>query len=797
MTSIAPFVTAKVVSDQDTRIAPGKGYVEKTEKNDRVVIALASGKITAQCTSGSLSAGDIVNVKFNGSDLIIEQLSPRGYGVVHDTLNLGDGFRKQTEPVAGTADGNAVCAPLQKAETAFPLKGARLPAGGFYFFETAAKGISWLSDFSAGFDKKQQRALLEKFAREPVVIQVVETENQGAKAIILSPESGEARLAAFVREQLRCVLWESAISEGGLMTLLRDRGAIRASRILALDTIICAGRSPALFPRPGDMASGTFTVATRPGDVRLFMQWLNVAMDETVPLSVFSSCPPALRSAEIPPLLDKLTSTLAAETEGNYPPLLTEEDYSISRTVVGDGRDKYGALPGIFERIGLNFENVLSRSGLSAGGADIPAPSVKLQLLRLENELQSAAPETTDETVARPALVLHRSTQALSAALLEASGRLLTGLLSRETEWPFPRVNDGAEPPASPPRSAEIESPEALRQRMLKLAALCEILSREISNRAEKIRDSIRLLEPSAKVAQGGAPGPGRENSMPSDTANTLDSAVKSFTMRAMAAFGKIAEALDAALTGLSRRPEGFVEGAAPSPRPPGDPSGGQAAPENRQNARTQALVQASLREVARLASGELRDLIGRADRLAETASKLLDSANAGSEGRESKPGLETARQLVEGALQRIESMQVTAKPTVSGDVRQQIVTVPMNIDGSWNDVVMKFVRADGSAGKKGGRKNIFVTVNVAPSALGEISASIDYKEIGNCSLRMDFQKDRTHSWFETNRQGIAEAFSGLGFKNLNIEMRKTVRDENPARAGSKTVSRGAIDIVA
>ena len=154
------------------------------------------------------------------------------------------------------------------------------------------------------------------------------------------------------------------------------------------------------------------------------------------------------------------------------------------------------------------------------------------------------------------------------------------------------------------------------------------------------------------------------------------------------------------------------------------------------------------------------------------------------------------ARQFVETALQRLESMQVSAKPTASGDVRQQVVVVPMNIDGAWNDVVMKFVRAEGGNGNKNDRKNIFVTMSVAPSALGEIAASFDFSGANHCSLRMEFDKNRTLSWFETNRQGLTDAFANLGFTNMKIDFKASAPQDGRTRGAPPSAPDGVIDIV-
>jgi hypothetical protein len=779
MTSIPPFITAKVISNQDARLVPGRGCVEKTEDDGRIVIALASGKITARCTSGSLSPGDIVFVRFHGNNLIIERGSPRGYGAVRDEIDLRDNRPVPSEPVSGTGDG----APSNPGRgTGFSLSGSRTPAEGFYFFDTAEKAVSWLSEFSAEFGKKDRRAILEKFAQEPVVIQVVATEKEGAKALIVPRESADARLASFVREQLRSGRWEALLPEGGLMPLLKDRGALSAQRLIALDAMLSACDALDASTPPGTQAGKFFSETVKPGRSQLFAQWLNVAMDETIPLSAFSSSPPAQGCAELPLLLEQIKGTAIAGTEGVFKPLMSEKDYSVNRSILENPPDKPGALPRILERIGLNFENALLHSETPA---ESPAPSVKLQLLHLENELQSILPQRGDASSEHPALLLHRSTLALSSDLLGASGRLLTALFPSEVEHTFSQEVVSPGPPQASAQTAGKRLLYSFRQWVEKTTVLCEDVSRKILDKAEKIRNAIGLFDAIGKDTPDAGPAAARKNGLPSDVATDMDASVRSFALRAAAAFKKIDEALSA----LSRRFETGIGEEAFFSRSGSEPA------DRETHMRLQ--VQSSMREIAHLASGELRDLFGRADRLAAAASKILDAAGSGGGNLDAKPGLETTRQLVETALQRIESMQVSAKPTLTGDVRQQVVMVPMNIDGVWNDVIMKFVRASEHGEKKNGRKDIFVTINVAPSALGEIAASIDYKGAGTSSLRMEFDEDRTLSWFESNRRELTDAFAGIGLKGLKIELRKNARHEGAVGLVDKPPADGAIDIVA
>ena len=158
---------------------------------------------------------------------------------------------------------------------------------------------------------------------------------------------------------------------------------------------------------------------------------------------------------------------------------------------------------------------------------------------------------------------------------------------------------------------------------------------------------------------------------------------------------------------------------------------------------------------------------------------------------------LDTLKQQVEQVLTRVESMQVLAKQVIFSDSQQQVISLPMKIEGQWTDVVVKFMKKGPSEKKQSG-KNVSVVIHVAPTLLGEITVFMDYSGKKNFSMRMEFEKTSSRQWFENNRAEFSKAIGKFGFSSFKIDM-KTGRDRQPVDTITEAASptSGTIDIKA
>jgi hypothetical protein len=199
---------------------------------------------------------------------------------------------------------------------------------------------------------------------------------------------------------------------------------------------------------------------------------------------------------------------------------------------------------------------------------------------------------------------------------------------------------------------------------------------------------------------------------------------------------------------------------------------------------------------------GELSDSIDRATReiprhiesLLSPTSHLTDLSQSNASPRDMH-ATEGMRGL-EAMAQRIESLQILAKPVSTAQGVEQIVLLPMKIDGQWNDVMMKFVKDKRQGGKKNGRRATSVELHVAPATLGAMNVTMDYSVNRDLMVHMYFDKDKARNWFEGNRAELTEAMGKLGFRTVHLTMQKKTHQVKATASVAALSSENNIDIV-
>lgn len=175
-----------------------------------------------------------------------------------------------------------------------------------------------------------------------------------------------------------------------------------------------------------------------------------------------------------------------------------------------------------------------------------------------------------------------------------------------------------------------------------------------------------------------------------------------------------------------------------------------------------------------------------------------LHPGQSGAHAQTTGQYMDFVKEQAQTALGHIESLQVLAKQTPAAGGEQQLVVLPMKLDGQWTDVVIKMVK------RRGGRKNgdkgktLSVAINVAPTFLGDISMSMDYSGKRDFHVTMKFEKDHTRSWFEKNKTALAESLRGIGFSSPRIDLHsaQSVQKQSPGPLPENSDS-GAIDVIA
>ncbi len=159
---------------------------------------------------------------------------------------------------------------------------------------------------------------------------------------------------------------------------------------------------------------------------------------------------------------------------------------------------------------------------------------------------------------------------------------------------------------------------------------------------------------------------------------------------------------------------------------------------------------------------------------------------------------MESVRGTVENSLSKLETMQMLARPAQTQEGSQQVLALPVRVDGEWSEMRLKFVKKDGG-GRSGkpGKRRFGINLQTSPSALGDVGVQMDYEPGKSFRVAMDFGKMSSRSWFETHRGELAGALEALGLRGVQIDFR-TKRTKNGAPAESAgSNSDQAIDITA
>jgi gas vesicle protein len=224
------------------------------------------------------------------------------------------------------------------------------------------------------------------------------------------------------------------------------------------------------------------------------------------------------------------------------------------------------------------------------------------------------------------------------------------------------------------------------------------------------------------------------------------------------------------------------------------------ASPANRQADLVQNSLKEALRQLDSLAraatdqtSSASREISRTLDDLASEVSKRLDNMASDQDRQQQRGPLDVLKQQVENALTRVESLQVLARQVSVTDGQQQVISLPMKIEGQWTDVVVKFLKKKDPGGNKDAPdKPVSVAIHVSPAMLGQIDVFMDYRGKKRFSMRMEFEKTATRSWFEKNKTDFSAALSQIGFTTFKIDMKEAVRN---ARRGIAAPAQNAVGV--
>jgi hypothetical protein len=178
-------------------------------------------------------------------------------------------------------------------------------------------------------------------------------------------------------------------------------------------------------------------------------------------------------------------------------------------------------------------------------------------------------------------------------------------------------------------------------------------------------------------------------------------------------------------------------------------------------------------RNVSDQASAVSHDVAKRLDDLSAQTAKLAERLSTDTSGQTQRSPLDTLKQQVENALTHVESLQVLARQVSVADGQQQVISLPMKIEGQWTDVVVKFVKKKSTGAKDASKKPVSVAIHVSPAMLGTIDVFMEYDGKKRFSMRMEFEKPSTRAWFENNKEDFSASLARIGFEAFKIDMKE------------------------
>ena len=187
-----------------------------------------------------------------------------------------------------------------------------------------------------------------------------------------------------------------------------------------------------------------------------------------------------------------------------------------------------------------------------------------------------------------------------------------------------------------------------------------------------------------------------------------------------------------------------------------------------------------SLERQARQSGAEVMDRLK--DVLRELNRAQADaSRDQGAGGRPSPADVIRSAALT--AARGLESLQILSAQTRGADIQQQVFALPVKIGQEWTEVQVKFIKDRRRGEKKEGGGHVSVYLNVAPSALGEVGAHLDFHPPTSLKLSFQFAKPEATLWFRERAGELREALANAGLPGAALEFHnrraRAVKPEN------------------
>jgi len=802
------FIQAQVVNATAAAAVSGKGRVEQKIDGSTFVIRMAGRDVTVAVAPGSLSVGDQVHLSAgaNGAVLIrAENQAPRqdaamprdSYDSLHEqaqqrlavavrilSQQLTDANQRpasseslaplareierlsagQDRPVreAAAALSRAVAdAAGGDADVADPIVRARIaglaerlsrllpsdarsaaasfaPAAAivrqqieesFQTFDSFDNLRVWL--MKNGVSAPELFKRFENLPQMDMVLRTAALEGGGTELSVLRPADLAAEFRLLLQTMRAADFWR-AVGPEPLMHYLADRGALSIARLAGIDAFVAENTPGTASPAPGLTTDSARAAA---------VQWLSAVLDSGISESVLPAASPLASAADLPGQVRAAAGAAVMPMPSTMEELLAASPGPQSEMV-----------PQMVRKLGLTLEN-------EAAGAvrpsDLPQ-SLKALLLSLLGRLSADAsaenvpdpqPGPASQTVAGPAsdAAENPGPAGPDAPRVAALARAVLADLDTLLPPPGAAAGDGVSPAfagatAAAPSAAVAPAPalqrlDALATALMRLFGFAEKPRADQSDASGRLPARQTTPQAAASPAAAGRPDP------PDQLTNGTSAPEIEQTIRVLAR----------SLTDLARDARQLAGGQPPAAPQPGD---------------ERHAVARRAGDLVRAVQQQLQSIVNER---APGTSPIADLA---------------ARFIAETALNKLEMLQMLARPAQTADGTQQILALPMKIGNEWTDVRVQLIKKHSSGRKKKeGRKKYYVQIDAEPAALGAVQARLDYSPRRDLLVILSFARESARRWFEEHTPAILSALGpvGGGRVRMNIE-----------RIGAKGEHRGA-----
>lgn len=124
--------------------------------------------------------------------------------------------------------------------------------------------------------------------------------------------------------------------------------------------------------------------------------------------------------------------------------------------------------------------------------------------------------------------------------------------------------------------------------------------------------------------------------------------------------------------------------------------------------------------------------------------------------------------------IEKIEAFQVLAKSVPTTEGKSQLIVLPVNMGGEWVDMQLRITHKKQKPSQKNDKKRISVALNIELSAIGEVSAEMEYFKNREIAINVTLSNKRSVEWFEKNRTEIEEGLRKLDLNVIKLNFRSS-----------------------